>query len=83
MNVNRITQVLLSLLAFGAMLALASSDVFYKSAIATAFYPYVFASVVLIHLRVRFQWSDVGGIVALGAAFALLDVFVLKHHNIY
>ena len=83
MNVNRITQVLLSLLAFGAMLGLDSSDVFYKAAITATFYPYVFASVVVIHLRVRFRWSDVGGIVALGAWFALFDVFVLKHHNIY
>ena len=83
MNLKRISQVLLSLLLLAAMVGLASSDLFYKSAIATAFYPYVFASVILIHLRVRFRWSDVGGIVLFGALFTLFDVFVLQHRNIY
>lgn len=83
MNVNRMARVLLSVALLAAMIGLATSNVFYKSAIATAFYPYVFASVILIHLRLRFRWSDVGGIVLFGAAFALFDVFVLQHRDIY
>lgn len=83
MNLNRIWQVLLSFLLLAAIAGLAFSDLFYKSAIATAFYPYVFASVILIHLRLRFRWSDVGGILLFGAAFLLFDVFVLQHRHIY
>jgi PAP2 superfamily len=83
MNAKRISQILLSFLLFAAMAGLVDSDVFYKSAIATAFYPYVFASVILIHLRLRFRWSDVAGIVVFGALFAAFDVFVLQHHTIY
>jgi PAP2 superfamily len=83
MNVNRMTQVLLSLLVVAATLGLLASKVFYQSAIATAFYPYVFAAVVFIHLRIRFSWRDVRGIFLFGLLFALYDIFVLQHHNIY
>ncbi len=83
MNLNRVSRVVLSLLLPAAMMGLAASNLFYKSAIATAFYPYVFASVILIHLRLRFRWSDVGGIVFFGALFTLFDVFVLQHRTIY
>jgi hypothetical protein len=83
MNLKRILRVLLSLSLFAAMAALIDSDIFYKSAITSSYYPYVFASVMLIHLRLRFRWSDVGGIVLFGALFAAFDVFVLQHHSIY
>ncbi len=83
MNLKRISQAVLSVLLLAAMVGLVDSDLFYKSAIATAFYPYVFASVILIHLRVRFRWSDVGGILLFGALFTLFDVFVLQHRTIY
>jgi hypothetical protein len=74
---ERAWRALLSLAIVAGVPALATSHVFYVSAIASTFYPYVFASVVFIHLRMRFRWADVGGIVALGAAFALLDQFVI------
>jgi PAP2 superfamily len=74
---ERAWRLLLSIAIFAGVPALAASHIFYVSAIASTFYPYVFASVVFIHLRMRFRWMDVGAIVALGAIFALLDQFVI------
>ena len=78
-SAERAWRVLLSVAIVAGVPALAASHVFYESAIASTFYPYVFASVIFIHLRLRFRWTDVGGIVLLGAAFALLDQFVIHH----
>ena len=66
-----------------AVPALAVSHVFYASAIASTFYPYVFASVIFIHLRLRFRWIDVGGIILLGVLFALFDALVLHPGTVY
>jgi hypothetical protein len=76
MKLKLILQVFLSLFLLAAMIGLISYDLFYKSGIVTGFYPYVFASVVFIHLRVRFRWSDVCGILFVGALLVLLDMFV-------
>ena len=78
---QRAWRVLLSLAIVAGVPALAASHIFYVSAIASTFYPYVFASVVFIHLRMRFRWMDVGGIVLLGAAFALLDQFAIHRSD--
>ncbi len=78
---ERAWRVLLSLAIVAGVPALAASHIFYVSAIASTFYPYVFASVVFIHLRMRFRWVDVGGIVLLGVAFALLDQFVIHRSS--
>jgi hypothetical protein len=83
MSLDRVWRVLLSSLILAAVPALAVSHVFYASAIASAFYPYVFASVIYIHLRLRFRWADVGGIVLLGVLFALFDAFVLHPGTVY
>jgi PAP2 superfamily len=80
---DRIWRVLLSSLILAAVPALAVSHVFYVSAIASTFYPYVFASVIFIHLRMRFRWIDVGGIVLLGLLFALFDALVLHPGAVY
>ena len=74
-SAERAWRVLLSVAIVAGVPALAASHIFYVSAIASTFYPYVFASVVFIHLRMRFRWVDLGCIVLLGAAFALLDQF--------
>jgi hypothetical protein len=78
---QRAWRVVLSLAIVVGVPALAASHVFYVSAIASTFYPYVFASVVFIHLRMRFRWLDVGGIVVLGAIFAALDQFVIHRSD--
>jgi len=83
MSLDRVCRVLLSSLILAAVPALAVSHVFYASAIASAFYPYVFASVIYIHLRLRFRWMDVGGIILLGVLFALFDAFVLHPGTVY
>ncbi len=83
MPMDRIWRVLLSSLILAGVPALAVSHVFYVSAIASTFYPYVFASVIFIHLRLRFRWIDVGGIVLLGLLFALFDAFVLHPGAVY
>ena len=78
---ERAWRVMLSLAIVAGVPALAASHVFYVSAIASTFYPYVFASVVFIHLRMRFRWAEAGGIVLLGALFALLDQFVIHRSD--
>jgi hypothetical protein len=78
---QRAWRVLLSLAILAGVPALAASHIFYVSAIASTFYPYVFASVVFIHLRMRFRWADVGGIVVFGAAFAALDQFAIHRSD--
>jgi hypothetical protein len=83
MSLDRVWRVLLSSLILAAVPALAVSHVFYVSAIASTFYPYVFASVIFIHLRLRFRWIDVGGIILLGVLFALFDAFVLHPGTVY
>jgi PAP2 superfamily len=83
MSLDRVWRVLLSSLILAAVPALAVSHVFYVSAIASAFYPYVFASVIYIHLRLRFRWTDVGGILLLGVLFALFDALVLHPGTVY
>jgi PAP2 superfamily len=83
MSMDRIWRVLLSSLILAAVPALAVSHIFYVSAIASTFYPYVFASVIFIHLRLRFRWIDVGGIVLLGLLFALFDALVLHPGAVY
>jgi hypothetical protein len=80
-SAERAWRVLLSVAIVAGVPALAASHIFYVSAIASTFYPYVFASVVFIHLRMRFRWADVGGIVLLGAAFAVLDQFVIHRSS--
>src|SRR6202161_1837356 len=80
-SAERAWRVLLSVAIVAGVPALAASHIFYISAIASAFYPYVFASVVFIYLRMRFRWADLGGIVLLGAAFALLDQFVIHRSS--
>src|ERR1700744_3462831 len=80
-SAERAWRVLLSVAVLAGVPALAASHVFYVSAIASTFYPYVFASVVFIHLRMRFRWVDAGGIVLLGAAFSLLDQFVIHRSS--
>jgi PAP2 superfamily protein len=74
-------RVLLSVAIVAGVPALAASHIFYVSAIASTFYPYVFASVVFIHLRMRFRWVDVGGIVSLGVVFSMLDQFVIHRSS--
>ena len=83
MSLNHVWRVLLSSLILAGVPALAVSHMFYVSAIASAFYPYVFASVIFIHLRLRFRWIDVGGIVLLGALFAVFDAVVLHPGTVY
>src|SRR5271170_7870737 len=83
MSTDRLWRALLSGLILAAVPALAISNVFYQSAIASTFYPYVFASVIFIHLRLRFRWIDVGGIVLLGVLFALFDALVLHPGPVY
>jgi hypothetical protein len=83
MSMDRICRLLLSSLILVAVPALAVSHIFYNSAIASSFYPYVFASVIFIHLRLRFSWIDVGGIVVLGLLFAVFDAFVLHPGTVY
>jgi hypothetical protein len=83
MSLDRVWRILLSSLILAAVPALAVSHVFYASAIASTFYPYVFASVIFIHLRLRFRWIDVGGIILLGVLFALFDAFVLHPGTVY
>ncbi len=83
MSMDRLWRVLLSSLILAAVPALAVSHVFYVSAIASTFYPYVFASVIFIHLRLRFRYIDVGGIVVLGTLFALFDALVLHPGAVY
>src|ERR1700742_3060510 len=78
---ERAWRVLLSVAIVAGVPALAASHVFYVSAIASTFYPYVFASVVFIHLRMRFRWADAGGIVLLGVIFSLLDQFVIHRSD--
>jgi hypothetical protein len=78
---QRTWRVLLSLVIVASVPALAASHVFYVSAIAGMFYPYVFASIVFIHLRMRFRWMDAGGIVLLGATFAALDQFAIHRSD--
>jgi PAP2 superfamily len=80
-SVERAWRVLLSVAIIAGVPALTASHIFYVSAIASTFYPYVFASVVFIHLRMRFRWVDVGGIVFLGVMFAVLDQFVIHRSN--
>ena len=75
---ERALRVLLSAAIIACVPAVTASHVFYVSAIASLFYPFVFGSIVFIHLRMRFRWMDVGGIVLLGALFALLNQFVLN-----
>lgn len=83
MSLDRVWRILLSSLILAAVPALAVSHVFYASAIASTFYPYVFASVIFIHLRLRFRWIDVGGIILLGVLFALFDALVLHPGTVY
>ena len=83
MPMDRIWRVLLSSLILAGVPALAVSHVFYVSAIASTFYPYVFASVIFIHLRLRFRWIDAGGIILLALLFALFDAFVLHPGAVY
>ena len=83
MSMNRICRLLLSIVILAALPALAVSHIFYNSASASAFYPYVFASVIFFHLRLRFSWIDVGGIVVLGLLFALFDALVLHPGTVY
>ncbi|MGA2427841.1 MAG: phosphatase PAP2 family protein [Candidatus Acidiferrum sp.] len=83
MSMDRIWRVLLSSVILAAVPALAASHIFYVSAIASTFYPYVFASVIFIHLRLRFRWIDVAGIVLLGVLFALFDALVLHPGPVY
>lgn len=83
MFLDRVWRILLSSLILAAVPALAASHVFYGSAIASTFYPYVFASVIFIHLRLRFRWIDVGGIILLGVLFALFDALVLHPGTVY
>jgi hypothetical protein len=80
-STQRAWRVLISSAIFVGVPALAASHIFYVSAIASTFYPYVFASVVFIHLRMRFRWLDAGGIVLLGAIFAALDQFVIHRSD--
>lgn len=76
MSTDRITRMLLSGLVVATVLALDVNHLFYVSAIASAFYPYIFASVIFMHLRLRFRWVDVAGILLLGVLLALFDLFV-------
>jgi PAP2 superfamily len=81
-STERVWRVLLSIAIVVGVPALAASHVFYVSAIAGAFYPFIFASVIFIHLRMRFRWMDVAGIVVLGAVFAMLNLFVIHRAEV-
>lgn len=52
----RTLRTLVSLLFFGVLVKLAASNLFYDLSIASEFYPFVFASVLHMHLRVAFRW---------------------------
>jgi hypothetical protein len=78
---QRAWRVLLSVAILTGVPGLAASHVFYESAIASTFFPYVFASIVFIHLRLRFRWEDVVRILVLAVSFALLDQFVIHRSN--
>lgn len=83
MSTQRLIRLLLSLFLLGVLIKLAASNLFYDSSIASEFYPYVFGSVLFMHLRLAFRWKDVAGVVLLGALFIVLDVFLLHPHRIY
>ena len=83
MSAQRLIRLLISLLLVGALVKLAASSVFYGSSIASEFYPYVFGSVLFMHLRLAFRWKDVAGVLLFGALFIAMDVFWLHPHQIY
>jgi hypothetical protein len=82
MRLPLFAKVLLSVFALAAMAGISASDSFYKAALASAFYPWVFAGVLLIHLRLKFRWTDVAGILVLGMVLAFFD-FKILHYGLY
>ena len=83
MILQRSVRVLLSVALPAILAALAANHTFYDSSISATFYPYIFASVIYIHLRLAFRWKDLAGILIVGILFILLDVFVLHPHTVY
>jgi hypothetical protein len=82
MRLPRFAKFVLSVFAVAAIAGISASDSFYKAGIAGMFYPWVFASVLLIHLRLKFRWMDVAGILFLGIVLAFFD-FKILHYGLY
>jgi hypothetical protein len=83
MLLSRTIRILLSAFLLAILVALAANKLFYDSSIAATFYPYVFASVIFIHLRLAFRLKDVAGTLLCGVLFILLDVFIFHPHSVY
>jgi hypothetical protein len=76
---NRGLRIALSVAAAVAAAVFAFNSYTYHIAIVSAFFSIALASVVILHLRVRFSWKDALLVLCGTAAFALVD-FALLHY---
>jgi len=77
MPLNRTTKVILtvSLLACGVWLG--TNRQFYAQALASSFFAFALANVIIIHLRLLSRWMDAGWILAGTIALTLIDLKIL------
>lgn len=73
---------MLTVLLLAAVFAVASSRVFYQSAMSQEFFSVVFVSVIFIHLRLRPSWQDALAIAAAAPVFAWFE-FDVRHFDRY
>jgi hypothetical protein len=76
---HRLTKIALTLLLIAAAVMLGFGRQFYTEAMVDAFFGFALASVVIIHLRVRPRWLDVGLIAAGTALLAVVDFQILHY----
>src|SRR5262249_42907496 len=78
----RYIRLLLSLLVLAGITVLAANNLFFRACIAAEFYPWVFATVILIHLRLLFRWWDLIAIAVVGVFLAFVDLWI-PHYGLY
>ncbi len=76
---HRLGKIVLTVLLVVAAVMLGVARQFYTEAMVDAFFAFALASVVIIHLRVRPRWLDVGLIAAGTALLAVVDFEVLHY----
>ena len=82
MPVSRNSKAAASLLLVVVAIAVVTRPSFYIYGMSEEFFAWMLLSIVVIHLRVRPEWQDAGGIILAASMFALIDLAFL-HYQFY
>lgn len=74
MSLNRTVKIILTALLLAAGIGLGTNQYFYRVAIASSFFAFALANVIIIHLRLAWKWLDAGLIVAGAVTLTLIDI---------